>query len=57
MTKTANYYRTLFCLGHQPERSTTIIEGNEKVVRPRLTDAEFFFKTDLKQNWLIVYHV
>lgn len=26
-----------------------IIEGNEKVVRPRLTDAEFFFKQDKKQ--------
>lgn len=25
-----------------------IILGNEKVVRPRLSDAEFFFKTDLK---------
>ena len=28
---------------------TQIIEGNEKVVRPRLTDAEFFFKQDQKQ--------
>ncbi|EAS41692.1 glycine--tRNA ligase subunit beta [Photobacterium profundum] len=26
-----------------------IIEGNEKVVRPRLADAEFFFKTDRKR--------
>lgn len=26
-----------------------IVAGNEKVVRPRLTDAEFFFKQDLKQ--------
>ncbi|MBU1492330.1 MAG: glycine--tRNA ligase subunit beta [Gammaproteobacteria bacterium] len=26
-----------------------IISGNEKVVRPRLTDAEFFFKQDKKQ--------
>ncbi|MCU1719104.1 glycine--tRNA ligase subunit beta [Pseudomonas sp. 5P_3.1_Bac2] len=26
-----------------------IIEGNEKVVRPRLTDAEFFFNQDKKQ--------
>jgi len=25
-----------------------IIEGNQKVVRPRLTDAEFFYKQDLK---------
>src|SRR3970282_2004757 len=28
---------------------TQIILGNEKVVRPRLTDAEFFFKQDKKQ--------
>ncbi|PQQ36927.1 glycine--tRNA ligase subunit beta [Photorhabdus luminescens] len=27
-----------------------IIDGNEKVVRPRLADAEFFFKTDRKQR-------
>ncbi|WP_369309603.1 glycine--tRNA ligase subunit beta [Providencia rettgeri] len=27
-----------------------IISGNEKVVRPRLADAEFFFKTDRKQR-------
>lgn len=27
-----------------------IISGNEKVVRPRLADAEFFFKTDCKQR-------
>ncbi len=26
-----------------------IVHGNEKVVRPRLTDAEFFFKQDKKQ--------
>ncbi|RMQ48076.1 Glycine--tRNA ligase beta subunit [Pseudomonas cichorii] len=29
---------------------TQIIAGNEKVVRPRLTDAEFFFKQDKKQK-------
>ena len=28
---------------------TQIIAGNERVVRPRLSDAEFFFKTDKKQ--------
>ena len=51
MTKTANYYRTLFFVSNiNPEDPTAIIEGNEKVVRPRLTDAEFFFKTDLKQK-------
>ena len=27
-----------------------IVEGNEKVVRPRLTDAEFFFNQDKKQK-------
>lgn len=27
-----------------------VIEGNEKVVRPRLADAEFFFTTDKKQT-------
>ncbi len=27
-----------------------IVSGNEKVVRPRLTDAEFFFKQDKKQR-------
>ena len=27
-----------------------IISGNEKVVRPRLADAEFFFKTDCKKR-------
>ena len=27
-----------------------VIEGNEKVVRPRLADAEFFFNTDRKSK-------
>nr|WP_218057584.1 glycine--tRNA ligase subunit beta [Gilliamella apicola] len=27
-----------------------VISGNEKVVRPRLADAEFFYQTDLKQR-------
>ena len=40
----------IFVSNINPEDPTTIIEGNEKVVRPRLTDAEFFFKTDLKQK-------
>ncbi|OUS26644.1 glycine--tRNA ligase subunit beta [Thalassotalea sp. 42_200_T64] len=31
----------------QPEQ---VIRGNEKVIRPRLADAEFFFKTDKKQT-------
>ncbi len=29
---------------------TQVIEGNEKVVRPRLADAEFFFNTDKKRT-------
>ena len=40
----------VFVSNINPEDPTAIIEGNEKVVRPRLTDAEFFFKTDLKQK-------
>lgn len=31
----------------EPEK---VIEGNEKVIRPRLADAAFFFKTDKKQT-------
>ena len=33
-----------------PKDSTNIIRGNEKVIRPRLADAEFFFKQDKKQS-------
>ncbi|HHW7568441.1 TPA: glycine--tRNA ligase subunit beta [Mannheimia haemolytica] len=40
----------IFVSNINPEEPSKIIEGNEKVVRPRLTDAEFFFKTDLKQK-------
>ena len=40
----------IFVSNINPEDPTASIEGNEKVVRPRLTDAEFFFKTDLKQK-------
>ena len=40
----------IFVSNINPEDPTAIIEGNEKVVRPRLTDGEFFFKTDLKQK-------
>lgn len=40
----------IFVSNINPEDPTAIIDGNEKVVRPRLTDAEFFFKTDLKQK-------
>lgn len=40
----------IFVSNINPDDPSAIIEGNEKVVRPRLTDAEFFFKTDLKQR-------
>lgn len=33
----------------ESEDPAQIISGNEKVVRPRLTDAEFFFRQDQKQ--------
>lgn len=39
----------IFVSNINPEDRSAIIAGNEKVVRPRLSDAEFFFKTDLKQ--------
>jgi glycyl-tRNA synthetase beta chain len=46
------------------EKPAAIIEGNERVIRPRLADAEFFFETDRKttlaarveQLSAIVYH-
>ena len=30
--------------------SSVVISGNEKVVRPRLADAQFFFETDKKKT-------
>lgn len=33
-----------------PSDTTSLISGNERVVRPRLSDAEFFFNTDRKQS-------
>ena len=47
-----------------PKNSSLIIQGNEKVIRPRLSDAEFFYSQDkkkplkdyLSQLQLIVYH-
>ena len=33
-----------------------IIQGNERVVRPRLSDAKFFFEQDKKNLWPIVCH-
>ena len=40
----------IFVSNINPQDQSSVIEGDEKVVRPRLTDAEFFFKTDLKQR-------
>nr|WP_276119686.1 glycine--tRNA ligase subunit beta [Vibrio cholerae] len=34
---------------HESKEPRHIVEGNEKVVRPRLADAEFFFNTDRKR--------
>ncbi|MGY4403264.1 glycine--tRNA ligase subunit beta [Bradyrhizobium sp. USDA 3315] len=31
-----------------PDGGKTIVAGNERVIRPRLSDAKFFFETDLK---------
>ncbi|MCK1571289.1 glycine--tRNA ligase subunit beta [Bradyrhizobium sp. 174] len=31
-----------------PDGGKTIVAGNERVIRPRLTDAKFFYETDLK---------
>ena len=41
-----------FCLSPNIESTdpTQIISGNEKVIQPRLADAEFFFNTDKKQT-------
>ncbi len=38
-----------------PSDPNALISGNERVVRPRLSDAEFFFKTDRK-NSLSSFH-
>ncbi|MEB3245110.1 MAG: glycine--tRNA ligase subunit beta [Vampirovibrionales bacterium] len=34
----------------RPEAQATIIAGNERVVRARFEDAQFFFETDVKQS-------
>ena len=39
----------IFITNIQSKDANQIIEGNEKVVRPRLADAEFFFLQDQKQ--------
>lgn len=57
-------HRFLIVSNMDIENPQQIIEGNERVVRPRLADAEFFFNTDRKmplaarveQLATIVYH-
>ncbi|MBR1613575.1 MAG: glycine--tRNA ligase subunit beta [Succinivibrio sp.] len=39
-----------FASNINPADTTSLISGNERVVRPRLSDAEFFFNTDRKQS-------
>ncbi|MBL4608196.1 MAG: glycine--tRNA ligase subunit beta [Pseudomonadales bacterium] len=34
----------------QSKRPKSVIEGNEKVIRPRLADAKFFYETDRKET-------
>ncbi|MDX1281342.1 glycine--tRNA ligase subunit beta [Shewanella colwelliana] len=40
----------IFVTNIESKDPAQIISGNEKVVRPRLADAEFFFETDKKQS-------
>ena len=40
----------LFVSNIQSSAPQHVIEGNEKVIRPRLADAEFFFNTDKKHS-------
>ena len=40
----------IFVANIESKDPQAVIFGNEKVIRPRLADAEFFFKTDKKQS-------
>lgn len=40
----------IFVTNIESKDPNTVVFGNEKVIRPRLADAEFFFKTDKKQT-------
>ena len=42
--------RFVFVTNIESKNPQQIIEGNEKVIRPRLADAEFFYKADKKQT-------
>src|SRR5690606_19236122 len=41
-------HRFLIVSNMQPADPSHIIQGNQRVVRPRLADAQFFYQTDLK---------
>ncbi|MGP1613792.1 MAG: glycine--tRNA ligase subunit beta [Pollutimonas bauzanensis] len=41
-------HRFLIVSNMQVDDPVNIVEGNQRVVRPRLADAQFFFQTDLK---------
>ncbi len=50
MTLTKNLLPNfIFVSNIESKEPRHVIEGNEKVVRPRLADAEFFFNTDRKR--------
>jgi len=40
----------IFVSNIESKNPSAVVFGNEKVIRPRLADAEFFFKTDKKQS-------
>ncbi len=40
----------LFVSNIESKQPSAVIEGNEKVIRPRLADAEFFYNTDKKTS-------
>jgi glycyl-tRNA synthetase beta chain len=40
----------IFVANIESKDPNAVVYGNEKVIRPRLADAEFFFKTDKKQS-------
>lgn len=42
--------RFVFVTNIESKQPSRIIEGNEKVIRPRLADAEFFYKTDKRST-------
>jgi glycyl-tRNA synthetase beta chain len=57
-------HRFLVVSNIRPEDSSAVVQGNERVVRPRLADAKFFFDQDRKKTLLsrvaglakVVYH-